>query len=427
MKTPTEYKITDYGARANADTLNTKAIQKAIDVCAGKGGGVVVIPAGTFISGSLFLKQSVQLWLQEGAVLKASQNRQDFAVVTNLWAGSELKGPAALVNAGTYKDKGLTDVHIYGKGTLDGSGLKWWQEFWKYQKAKDKPADWANYPKLISVCNGSNINIDGLHLKDSSFWNLHLLYCSHAVVRNLTITAPIGPVAAPSSDGIDVDSSSDVLIEGCYISVSDDGISLKSGRDILGIQANRPTENVIIRNCRFGSGHGVIDCGSEISGWIRNVHATNCTVDGLTDTDPKYGYYNPVVRFKTALGRGGGAENIIVENFHIKNVARLISCEIPFGQNEHWEADFAKAALPIDKGYSHFRNIVIRNFTGECDNPGTIQGYKQIDFRNVLIENINVTCTKSDRFLVGNSVQDVQFRNIAIQTADTNKVIGNNK
>jgi len=407
----TEFLITDFGARARTGVVNTMAIQKAIDTCARKGGGVVVVPPGTFVTGSLFLKQGVDFEVQEGAVLKASEKREDFKEILNLWAGTELLGPAALLNAGTYKEKGIRGLRIYGKGTLDGSGAKWWKEFWDYRGRTDKPKGYYNYPKLLSICNCEGVSIEGLRLVDSSFWNLHLLYCRDVVVRNVSIIAPDG---APSSDGIDVDSSCDVLIEGCYISVDDDCISMKSGRDVLGLVAARPTENVTIRNCRFGYGHGCVDCGSEVSGWIRNVHAYNCVVDGADPYKKASDYYNPIVRFKTSPGRGGGAENIIVENFQVKNTQRLISCEIPFSGDAKWETKFAAAGLPLEKGYSKFRNVVIRNISGECDNPGTIAGYHQITFDNVLIENICVTAKNKDAFVVGDSAQGVVFRNICV-------------
>ena len=417
-----EYNITDFGATADCNTVNTAFIQKAIDTCSQNGGGTVVVPKGTFICGSLFLKPGTEIFLKKDATLKASENIDDFKVIVNLWAGYDKEGPAALINAGTYEEKGFKGVKIYGEGTLDGSGLKWWKEFWEYKEKDDKPDTFYNYPKLISVCNSSDILIEGLRLINSPFWNIQILYSDKIVCRDLYIFAPNAPVRAPSSDGIDIDSSKDVLIERCYISVEDDCISLKSGRNLKGLLANRPTENVIIRNCRFGAGHGVIDCGSEVSGSIRNVHAYNCIVDGLGDNDEKVGYYNPVVRFKTAPGRGGVIENLVYENFHIKNVARLISCEIPFGKDEHWKEKYKDKGVPEEKGYTKIRNVQIRNFTGECKNPGTIKGFEDITFENVVIENINIKATKMDKFIVDEKtvIGGVKFNNIRINGKLTN-------
>ena len=425
------YDITKYGAVADGKTVNTKAIQKAIDTCEKKGGGVVVVPKGIFITGSIFLKQDVDLNLKEGAVLKASENRKDFKVIVNLWAGMDKPGPAALVNVGQYKGYGLKNVRIYGKGTLDGSGAKWWKEFWDnyhdkniqavfYGKGQEEPKGWYNYSKLITVCNSDGVVIEGIHLKDSSFWNLHLLYCNDVVIRNVDIYAPIAPVRAPSSDGIDVDSSTNVLIEGCTISVADDCIALKSGRDARGLLANRPTENVIIRNCRFGAGHGVIVCGSEISGGIRNLHAYNCVMDGIDKNNPSSYYPNPIVRFKTAPGRGAVVENILVENFYVKNAPALVSFQIPFGKDPAWKESFKKHNIPLEKGYTKLRNITIRNITGQCETPGWISGYNEITVENVLIENICVEASKGDAFEVGQA-KGVEFRNIRVNGKQVNQ------
>jgi polygalacturonase len=230
-------------------------------------------------------------------------------------------------------------------------------------------------------------------------------------LRNLTIRANNLSPKAASSDGIDIDSSRNVLVENCDISVEDDCISMKSGRDVDGLLMNRPTENVIIRNCRFGAGHGAVVFGSEISGWIRNVHAYNCTVDGQGGNGSEYKYFNPVVRFKTAPGRGGGVENVVVENFQVNNTVRLVSFEIPFGERSDWKERFAENKIPLEKAYSKIRNIAIRNMSGCCDALGNIEGYEQITVENVLVENVYVKVAKEGGFDVRHAT-DVAVRNI---------------
>lgn len=244
------FPVTDFGAKGDGVTLNTKAIQAAIERCAMKGGGVVVIPAGTFVSGSIFLKHGVNLCVEKGGVLKGSQDTNDYPWIDTRIAGLEMKWPAALVNASN-----VTHLEISGAGLIDGSGERWWREYWD-ARAREKDGIDPHFkvprPRLIHLYDSRKVVVRDLHLKDSAFWNLQLTYCDGVIVRNLNIRAPHAPVKAASSDGIDVDSTRNVLIERCDIECDDDAICLKSGRDADGLRVNRPTENVVIRYCRVG-------------------------------------------------------------------------------------------------------------------------------------------------------------------------------
>lgn len=400
--------ITNYGAIGDGKTLNTVFIQRAIDRCADSGGGTVVVPKGVFLAGSVFLKQNVHLSIAKGGVLKGSEDIKEYKKVYTRFEGTMQQYPAALLNADN-----CTNVRIDGEGTIDGSGAAFHKVFWEeWDKLHNKKSGKIpDRPRLVCISNCRDVELSGLTLQNSGFWTTHILFSEDVKLRNLTIRANNIPLKAASSDGIDIDSSRNVLIENCDISVEDDCISMKSGRDANGLLVNRPTENVTIRNCRFGAGHGAVVCGSEISGWIRNVHAYNCTVDGQGGNSSEYKYFNPVVRFKTAPGRGGGIENVVVENFYVKNTVRLVSFEIPFGERTDWKERFAENNIPLDNGYSKVRNITIRNMSGSCDALGSIQGYDQITVENVLIENIYVKVLKDNTFDIKNAT-DVVVRNI---------------
>lgn len=401
--------ITRYGAIGDGRTLNTIAIQRTIDQLARQGGGTVVVPEGTFSTGSVFLRQNVNLHIVKRGMLKGSQDIRDYTRIHTRFEGVLQEYPAALLNA-----DGMTKVCITGEGTLDGSGEVFhgvfWEELTKLQNKK--PGAIPDRPRLVCISNCRDVEVSGLTLQNSGFWTTHILFSDDVRLKNLTIRARNLSPKAASSDGIDIDSSTNVLVERCDISVEDDCISMKSGKDADGLLVNRPTENVIIRNCRFGAGHGCIVFGSEISGWIRNVFAYNCTVDGQGGNGKDYQYFNPVVRFKTAPGRGGGVENVLVENFIVNNTTRLVSFEIPFGERSDWKQMFSKKGIPLEKGYSKIRNIVIRNMSGEADVLGNMKGYEQITVENVLIENVAITTKLSNGQFEIQDVKDIVLRNV---------------
>ncbi len=243
--------ITDYGAVGDGQTLNTQAIQSAIDRCAAGGGGELVVPKGVFITGSIFLKQGVDLRVEKDGVLKGSQDMNDYTWIDTRIAGLEMKWPAALVNA-----DGLTNLHLSGEGTLDGSGLRWWQDYWAARKAEQGDIDphfKVPRPRLVHIIRSRQVVVNDLLLKDAAFWHLQLTYCDGVEIHKLKVRAPHEPVHAASSDGIDIDSTRNVLIEGCDIVCDDDAICMKSGRDADGLRVNRPTENVVVRDCHLSA------------------------------------------------------------------------------------------------------------------------------------------------------------------------------
>ena len=392
--------ISEHGSRGDGKTLNTLAIQGLIDRCATNGGGEVVVPQGAFVTGAIFLKQGVNLVIEKGGVLKGSQKTNDYPWINTRIAGLEMKWPAALVNA-----DGVTGLKISGAGTIDGSGERWWREYWEARNSAPGRADphfKIPRPRLVHIINATNVLVSGLTLKDSAFWNLQLTYCDGAEVRDVTIRAPITPIRAASSDGIDVDSSRNVLIEGCDIECADDAICLKSGRDADGLRVNRPTENVVIRNCRVGNAAGLVVIGSETSGGIRNVKVLNCRADEGCEE---------IVRFKTKIGRGGVVEDILYENITAKGTARVFS----FNMNAFstmWVPEEFNTPVPPEQGLPVFRNIVVRNLTAkDCESAGRIAGLTETPLRNLRLENVNVEARKG--FVIENTV-GLEFENVKL-------------
>ena len=281
--------IIDTGAVADGATVNTHAIQAAIDRVAidrvandrvaGQGGGTVVVPAGVFVSGALFLKPGVHLHLERGAVLRCSTDMRHFPVQrTRIEGHFEERFNPGLINA-----VACDGLRITGAGTLDGAGRPIWDRFWQLRNAAKDKAAFRNLdvPRArLAVIEGSRgVTVDGITFKDSQFWNLHLYRCRDVVVRGCSFEVPDDYVQAPSTDGIDIDSCQDVLVDGCHFSVTDDCIAAKGskGPHAPDDKDSPPVERVRVRNCVFRRGHAMFTCGSEAT-VVRDVVVEHCTV-----------------------------------------------------------------------------------------------------------------------------------------------------
>ncbi|MGA2176595.1 MAG: glycoside hydrolase family 28 protein [Verrucomicrobiota bacterium] len=373
------HSITDDGAVGDGKTLNTRAIQDAIDHCAGAGGGTVVVPGGVFLTGSLFLKQGVNLEIAPGGVLQGSQNTNDYPWIQTRIGGLEMKWPAALLNA-----QSLSNLSITGRGVIDGAGLPWWRRYWEIRAQEPDGIDphfKVPRPRLIHVFGCTNVTVAGLSLSNSPFWTLQLTYCDGVVASNLIIRDPHWPVHAASSDGIDIDSSRNVIVDGCDVVNDDDGICLKSGRDADGLRVNRPTENVVIRHCRVGYSASMVAFGSETSGGIRHVRISDCRADDNCAS---------VVRFKSRMGRGGVIEDIVYENIEADNVRSIFS----FNMDAHgttWLPEEFRALPPPDKGTPVVRDITVRGLTArQAGAAGNIVGLPKIPIQNITLEKVSI-------------------------------------
>ena len=274
------YVVTDYGVSMDSTQVQTVAIQKVIDRCAEEGGGVVVIPEGTFLSGALFFKQNTHLHVI--GKLKGSERIIDFPVLMTRIEGETCKYFPALVNA-----DGLDGFTITGHGTIDGNGLHYWQEFWIRRQWNPQCTNKdAQRPRLTYISNCKNVTVQDVRLVNSPFWTNHVYKSDHVRYLDCYIYAPtenIWPVepkrGAPSSDAIDIDACHDVLVDGCYMHVNDDAVVLKGGK---GTWADKDENNgtcyrILINGCTYGKVHGCLTLGSE-SLHDRNVVLQNCKV-----------------------------------------------------------------------------------------------------------------------------------------------------
>lgn len=394
------YVLTDHGAVGDGQTVNTRAIQGAIDRCAAAGGGVVVVPKGTFVTGSIFLKQGVNLCVEREGVLKGSQDTNNYPWIDTRIAGLEMKWPAALINA-----DGVTGLELSGQGTIDGSGERWWREYWETRKREQANVDphfKVARPRLVHIIRSQKVVVRDLLFKDPAFWNLQLTYCDGVEIRDLKVRAHSDAVRAASSDGIDIDSTRNVLITGCDIECDDDGICLKAGRDADGLRVNRPTENVVIRNCRVGPAAGLVVFGSETSGGIRNVKVYDCKADaGCSE----------VVRFKTRMGRGGVVEDVLYENIEADG-ARLVFNFNMEALGTTWLPEEFRTPVPPEKGTPVFRNIQVRNLKAKaCSSAGRLVGLPESPLRGIRLENVEI---QADSGFTIRNARGLHFENVKI-------------
>jgi len=375
--------ITDYGAVADGTTMNTAAIQKAIDAAAAAGGGVLEVPKGSFYSGALFFKKGVELYLDEGAVLSGSQDIADFPKQRTRIEGHFTEWPVAFINF-TQMDH----VRVSGKGQLNGNGAPYWAAFRGARGAAnlDVPR-----PRLMLVDRCKDVRIEGISFQDSGFWNLHLYHCSDVHIEGVSINAPTG---SPSTDGIDVDSCQDVTIRKCQISNSDDDIALKGSKGPFADKDtdSPPDENILIEDCTIGNGNGLITCGSEAT-IVRNVIVRNCIINGRAN----------LLTLKLRPDTPQHYSNITIDGITATGAGRFLNVA-PWTQYFDLQGQ-PSPARSID-------HLTIRNVTGSFSLLGSLRGTVGDSISDITMENINLNVPNTN-FTLG-PTQNVTLKNFAV-------------
>tara|TARA_B110000483_G_scaffold123823_1_gene148997 strand:+ start:29176 stop:31041 length:1866 start_codon:yes stop_codon:yes gene_type:complete len=401
------FNIVDYGAVGDGVTLDTKAIQDCIDKAADTGGGVVCVPNGVFLSGALFLKSNVELRLKEDATIRAIQDDSQYPEIWSRIAGVEMDWPAALINV--YQAK---HVRITGKGTIDGNGKYWWDKFWgdpprsggMFRDYESRGLRWAvDYDckrvRGVVAYDSEDILMKDFTVMRSGFWTVTMTYCARAHVDGVIVRNNIAGYG-PSSDGINTDSSTDVLVENCDIDCNDDNLCIKSGKDADGLRVNRPAENIVYRNSVTRSGHGLLTLGSETSGGMRNIE-----VYGLKAVGTTMG-----LRFKSAKVRGGVMENIVFHDIEMDQV------KYPFHFELNWYPEYSYPTIPAniprdtipvrwhaltqpvdppEKGIPEFRDLTFCDI--EVTHAGQaffVNAYPEKPMRNIRWKNVSIAAAE---------------------------------
>ena len=433
-----------YGAQPDSASPSTGAIQQAIDAASAAGGGVVAFAPGAYLTGALFVKSGVELRIGSEVTLVALQDESAYPEIWTRVAGIEMRWPSALLNV-----QGQRNVRITGGGTVNGRGEHWWNKYWGPDERGGMLRDydarglrWAvdydcRRPRLILIHDSSEVTLEHLTLKRAAFWTVHVCYSRKVTVDGIVIRENLGP----SSDGIDLDSSSDVLVCRCDVDCNDDAICLKAGRDADGLRVNRPTENIVIRDCLVHAGHGLFTIGSETAGGVRNVEVFNLKARGTW-----IGF-----SFKSARTRGGVVENISIHDIDMIDVPR------PFRFTLNWLPAYSYARLPADwtgevpahwrvltepvippeRGIPEFRNITFANVSvkrtgappaAEPSSSVTmhtpdplvsmafdIEAYPEKPMRNLTWENVSIEAEGAGRIV---HARDWVMKNVAVHTAD---------
>jgi polygalacturonase len=439
--------ITDFGAKSGGQELCTKAFSDALETLSGKGGGRLVIPRGTWLTGPITLKSNIEVYSESGALVIFSNNKDLYPLVESNFEGYSTYRCMSPINA-----QGLENIAFTGHGVFDGSGDAWRQ----VKKEKLTEAEWKKLvtsggilsangrtwypsqqfidgekmaemnvprslktkaefekirdflrPVMVSLVSCKKVLLDGPTFQNSPAWNIHPFLCENLTVRNLTVR---NPWYSQNGDGIDIESCKNTIVQDCNFDVGDDAICIKSGKDKEGRDRGIPNENLIVKSCIVYHGHGGVTIGSEMSGGVRNMHVSNCTFIG-TDVG---------LRFKSNRGRGGVVENIYISDIEMMNIpAQAISFNLYYsGRSASEDTDSgengkAPVLLPVTEETPVFRNISISrvNCKGAVQ-AIYLQGLPEMNLDNIKLENIQM---EADRGVVCCDARNITINNLILR------------
>lgn len=417
--------IRSHGAVGDGKTINTSAIQKAIDACAKTGGGMISVPAGVFVSGSIWLKPGVGLELRKGAVLRGSPNLSDYPLVLRRFVEVH---PEAL-RLGLINARHNHGLRIIGPGTIDGGGDPFWRMFFNAPEESVQSVKVVyHFPQLCSIEDCDDVLVSGVTFKDPAFWNLHMYRCRRSVVEDCSFEVP-HKIRAPSSDAIDLDSCQDIVVRRCRFSVDDDCIALKGtqGPGAAAYAEAPPVERIHIHDCVFEHGLGCVTYGSNAT-VVRDVRVERIT--NLGDI--------PTIRFKVRPDTPGQ----VYEKLRVKGV-RLAEAPTPYGTDWHnrevfygygkpnFGADDPAVGLIVNARLVHgtkveprmpgaiIRDVAIEDVTGTTRRFGNISGNPTTAISDFLLKDIDVRLTDQGerQKLIARNTRNIRMENVRVNGA----------
>lgn len=382
------YNILEFGAVGDGIIMNTTAIQSAIDKCSENGGGKVIIPKGDFLSGTLYMKDNVNLHLEDGALLKGSSSFDDYpdnrVKYNNSFTGRDIFGSKALIFG-----EGLNNVSITGNGTIDGSG-----DSSSFQLGNDESDESRRRPCMLLFLDSKNIKVHDLNLRNSAYWLQNYLGCDSLHLKGLKIFNHTNF----NQDATDIDASN-VLIEDCIIDADDDGICLKSH------DPNRIVENITVRNCTISTNCNAIKFGTKSDGGFRNINISNCYIKKASkDHIRKWQENLEFIELPTTILAGIALESVdggIIENVNISDI-QMEDVQTPIfvimGRRNVGQAgnkDFYESEKPVDQALNvgKVSNLSFKNITAKSHSKMTssISAVPGCYVENVTIENIKIS------------------------------------
>ena len=436
--------IVSYGAIADGVTLNTNAINKAISDVSERGGGKVIIPSGIWLTGPIDLQSNVNLHLEYGALLLFSSDFNLYPLVQTVFEGLETRRCKSPITG-----QNLENIAITGKGAINGSGDAWrplkkskvtdghWKkvkesggilkdsQYWfptqssllgenigansgKRELTEEEWLAVKDYlrPVMVSLVECKNVLLEGVLFENSPSWNIHPLMCENLIFDGIEVR---NPSYSQNGDGLDIESCINAIVVNCSFDVGDDAICIKSGKDEDGRRRARPTENVIVNNCRVFKAHGGFVVGSEMSGSVRNISVTDCQFIGT----------NIGLRFKSARGRGG-----IVENIYIDNINMLDIVHEPLSFNLYYFTKQSDTVPSVDETTPIFKDITIKNITCRNANKAMFfNGIPEMNIQNIRIEDSVITSVYG---AVLCETENVIFNNVHLNIREGAALILNN-
>ena len=442
------FDIKKYGGIADGITLNTKSINAAILACNAKGGGVVLIPAGLWMTGPIVLKSNVNLHIDRAAMVQMTEDKSQYSLVEGSY-----EGKPSVRNQSPITGTDLVNVAITGEGVIDGSGQVWraigkdriTESDWKklvasggvvsengrtwypsegYAKAnavKDASAieagkslkDYEQYkdffrPNMVVFTNCKKVLLNGTTFQNSPNWCLHILLCEDLTVEGVRVRNPWN---AQNGDAIDVESCKNVLVENSTFDAGDDGLCIKSGRDEAGRKQGKPTENAVFRNDIVYRAHGGFVIGSEMSGGARNIFVTDCTFIG-TDIG---------LRFKTTRGRGGVVENIFIRNIAMRNIINEGILFDMYYMSKAGSTLGLKEFPKVDETTPQFRNFYVSNVVcNGAEKAIFVRGLPEMAIKNIFLENMVFKTNKPVELI---EADNISLKNITLETTETKPLI----
>lgn len=385
------FEVRAFGATGDGKTLDTTAIQAALDQCGKAGGGMVHFGPGVYLSKPLFLSSKTMLRLDPGAKLLGTDEPSDYVK-----SGTNGKTRTSASFNGLINGKNLTDITITGGGIIDGAGARWWVPA---EAAREKSPGYSMpRPRMISISNSRNVRVTDVTLQNSPSYHFVPVDCEDVVVSNVTVLAP---ARSPNTDAIDPSDCKNVVITKCRIDVGDDNVAIKSGHKVEGREF--ACEDITVTDCVFLHGHGM-SIGSETTAGVHNVTVKNCvfvnTENGL--------------RIKSQRGKGGVVENINYSDLVMTNVDPAITFTCYYQQNSAGDPTQKPlpqddAAQPMRQGTPIFRSIHVSNVTATCQrSAGLIIGLPESLISDVVFSNVQITATSA--FKIENA-SGIEFKN----------------
>lgn len=400
----------------SATGIQTSIINKAIADLSKRGGGVALVPPGEWLTGRIELKSNVNLHLPKGARLRFSAWVKDFqpAVFTRV-EGVEVMSLGACIYA-----NGQNNIAVTGGGELigptdgdiesriDRSGviehvIEASTPIAQRMFDGNQASGTIFPPMFISPINCTQVYIEGVSLRKTAFWNVVPIYCDGVIIRGIQVNS----VGVPRGDGIDIESSRNVLIEYCTLACGDDCFTMKAGRGTDGLRVNKATENVVVRYCLARKGHGGITVGSETAAGIRNLYVHDCVFE-----DTEVG-----IRFKTRRPRGGGGENLVYERIRMNLKATAFKWDMLGEAKYVGELAERLPARELNELTPWYRNIRAKDILIEnCTHFVKVLGIPESPLAGLQIENAEVNCTN---FFYAHDLDGAVFRNLRLNAPDS--------